>query len=36
MLKKMGVTSIFKPGKMYKNRLDALLHAQTLVNEEKS
>ena len=33
MLEKQGVTAHFKPGKMYKNRMDALLHARTLLNE---
>lgn len=33
MLKKQGVTAIFKPGKIYKNRLDALLHARSLLPE---
>ena len=33
MLEKQGVTSHFKTGKMYKNRLDALLHARKILTE---
>ena len=33
MLKKQGVTNHFKTGKMYKKRLDALLHARKILSE---
>ncbi|HHZ87704.1 MAG TPA: SulP family inorganic anion transporter [Chromatiaceae bacterium] len=35
ILMKQGITSHFKPGKMYKRRMDALLHAQTILAEER-
>lgn len=33
MLEKQGVTAHFKPGKMYHKRMDALLHARTLLGD---
>ncbi len=32
-LHRQGVTSLFKPGKIYENRLEALLHAKKLLEE---
>lgn len=33
MLEKQGVTNYFESGNMYQQRLDALSHSQTLLNE---